>query len=150
MRKRVLVVGALLVVGLMSAATVMAGRGRFHSPERFAAKIMDHIDDALEDDAPLTDAQEKAVQDLITRTQAELQTQRSGHFAQMDKALTLFTQDKVDEKAVAELKAQHESKARAASDIVGDAVVELHDILTPKQRQVLADSVREHGKHFRD
>lgn len=149
MRKRVVGSGiVLLVVGLVSAS-VWAGHGRFHNSEHFGERILDKIEDALEDDAPLSDGQEKAIQDLIKRTQAQMHNKHQDRAAHMDKALTLFTQDEVDAKAVEGLKQEHQAAARQMSDTVSRALIELHDILTPQQRQLLANHMRERAKHWR-
>jgi len=59
-------------------------------------------------------------------------------------ALALFEADQVDPARVDALRQQGEDEHRRIAEAVSQALVEVHDVLTPEQRRILADYVRSH------
>ena len=51
--------------------------------------------------------------------------------------------------AVNALKAEHAKRAEEMGSIISDAILELHDILSPEQRRILAEHVKERREQFR-
>jgi uncharacterized membrane protein len=62
----------------------------------------------------------------------------------VDEALRLFESDTMDAASVAALRADAEARHRAVGDAIAQAITEIHDTLTPGQRQVVAAYVRTH------
>jgi hypothetical protein len=64
----------------------------------------------------------------------------------MDEALALFEAATVDPGRVATFRAQHEAEHRQVADAISQALVDVHDALTPPQRKAVADYVRAHRR----
>jgi Spy/CpxP family protein refolding chaperone len=143
MRRKLFIVTAALAAPLLIAGTVYAGRGYFHNPERWKSRFMDHLEEATEDKAPLSEQQEAAVEALFDRTAQGFLAKRDQRWGMADRALGLFAAPSIDESAVEALKRDHRAQADITSEQMLGAVRELHDILTPVQRQAVADYARD-------
>ena len=56
--------------------------------------------------------------------------------------LALFESDTVDPGRVAAFRAQREAEHQQAADAISQAITDVHDVLTPAQRKVVADWIR--------
>jgi hypothetical protein len=68
---------------------------------------------------------------------------RGGH---MDEALALFEADTIDPGRVTAFRTQREAEHRQVADAISQALVDVHDVLTPAQRKAVADYVRAHRR----
>ena len=107
--------------------------------KRFVSSM---LDDAL-DEAKVTDEQRGRIHAARDRVFAAVETQRSGRRDHLEKALALFEADQVDEQQVTALHQEAEAGRRQVTEAVHQAIVEVHGVLTPEQRKVLADHVRD-------
>ena len=148
MTRRLLKTGLLVAlaaacVGGGVALANHGGGGGWHGPQRMKARVSERIDDAL-DAARATPAQKTAVYAARDHVFATFEEGRGDHHAQMEKALSLFVQDKVDPAQIAALRAEHEARAQRIGDAVVQALYDVHDALTPAQRTLVVQWVREH------
>jgi Spy/CpxP family protein refolding chaperone len=117
--------------------------GRQHLMKRFVAAA---IDDAL-DAAKVTPEQRARIHAVRDRTLATVETHMTDRRGRMDALLTVFESDRIDLAAVQVMRAQQEDQHRRIADTVQSALLEVHDTLTPEQRRIVADWVRQHRRH---
>ena len=147
MLSRRTILGSMAVVGVGLITSVVAfayggGPGRPAVMKRFVSAM---IDDAL---APANVTAEQRTQIYAARDRAfaAVEAQRQTRGGHMDEALALFEADTVDPGRVATFRAQHEAEHRQVADAISQALVDVHDALTPPQRKAVADYVRAHRR----
>jgi len=142
-------IGAVMGLGLVSGAGALAFGGyRGHHP--IMKRVVDAvIDDAL-DEAKVTPEQRSAIHAARDRAYAAIQTHRRAHHAHLEEALALFEADRIDPGRLQALRLETEEQRRQLGDVVTQAILEAHDVLSPAQRKVVADYVRAHHRHHRD
>ena len=145
MLSRRTILGSLAVVGvgLIGVAAAFAqgmgmGHGRPAMMKRVASAI---IDEALEP-AKVTPEQRAKIYAVRDRVFASFEAQRQTRGAHMQEALALFEADTVDAGQLAAFRTQREAEHRQLGDTISQALVEVHDVLTPAQRKAVADWVR--------
>ena len=137
------VVTAGLVVG--AAAFAFAHGARHGMMKRFVSAA---IDDAL-DTAKVTAEQRPAIHAARDRVFVAFEQHRQTRRDRLADALAIFEGDQVDRARVDALRQQGEDEHRRIADAVSQALIEVHDVLTPEQRRVLAEYVRSHrGRHM--
>ena len=102
------------------------------------------LDEAL-DQASVTAEQRTAIHASRDRAFAALDAQRGDPRAHREQVLALFEADQIDAAQLQALHAQMEQRHQAVRTAISQAVVEIHDTLTPEQRRVVAAYVRTHG-----
>jgi Spy/CpxP family protein refolding chaperone len=142
MLSRRTILGSLAVVGVGLVGAVAAfGQGHHGRPAMMKRMVSAMIDEALAPANPTSDQRAKiyAVRDrMFTTMEAHRQT-RGAH---MDEALALFESDPVDPGRVAAFRAQREAEHQQMADAISQAITDVHDVLTPAQRKVVADWIR--------
>jgi Spy/CpxP family protein refolding chaperone len=144
-RRAIIGVLAVLTGGLLTGATVLAFGGpshRYGVMKRFASAT---IDDAL-DKASVTPTQRTVVYAARDRVFAAVEQHWQSRGGRMEEALRLFEADQIDLAHVAALRQAREDEHQQLADTVQQALVEVHDVLTPAQRKVVADYVRSHHR----
>jgi Spy/CpxP family protein refolding chaperone len=134
---------AMVGVGLVTAVAAFAhggGPGRPAIMKRMASAM---IDEALEP-AKVTADQRARIYAARDRAFAALEAHRQTRGAHVAEALALFEADMVDPGRLATFRAQREAEHRQVADAMSQAVVDVHDVLTPAQRKVVADWIRAH------
>ena len=133
--------GALGLVAAGGAAAYGAhGGGRHSMMKRMVAAA---IDDAL-DDAKVTADQRTAIYGARDRAFAALEQARTGHRTHLEEGLRLFEADQVDPTQVEAFHRQGDEERQRMREVIHQAIVEVHDVLTPVQRRAVADYVRAH------
>jgi Spy/CpxP family protein refolding chaperone len=143
MLSRRTILGSLAVVGvgLITAAAAFAHGGGLGRPAMMKRFVSAMIDEALAP-ANVTPEQRTQIYAARDRAFAALEAHRQTRGAHMNEALALFEADAVDPGRVATFRAQHEAEHRQVADAISQAITEVHDVLTPAQRKVVADWVR--------
>jgi Spy/CpxP family protein refolding chaperone len=134
-----------LLVGA-GAVAVGAHGGRGHLMKRFVSSM---IDDAL-DAAQLTPTQRTTIHQARDRAFAAVETHRRDRRLRMEQGLALFEGDRLDPQTVHQFVQQHEQEHRVVADAIGQALIDVHGVLTPVQRKALADYVRSHARRHVD
>jgi Spy/CpxP family protein refolding chaperone len=147
MLSRRTILGSLAVVGVGLITSVAAfahggGPGRPAVMKRFVSAM---IDDALAP-ANLTTDQRTQVYAARDRAFAAVEAHRQTRGAHMDEALALFEADTIDPGRVTAFRTQREAEHRQVADAISQALVDVHDVLTPAQRKAVADYVRAHRR----
>ena len=139
-RKILIGLGALALVIAAGAAWAQGpGRG-FMMKQMISARL----DEALAQ-ANVTPEQRTAIYASRDRAFASIETSRPDRRAQRDQVLALFEADQLDPAQLLAVDAQNQRAHDAMKTAIGQAIVEVHDTLTPEQRKIVADFVRAHG-----
>lgn len=143
--KRRTIIGMLAVLtsGVLAGATALAFGGPAHRTSVMKRFVAAAIDDALEG-ASVTPEQRAVVYGARDRVWAAVEEHRTARRPRLEEALRLFEANKVDTAQVAALRQQGEEDHRKLADTISQAILEVHDVLTPDQRRVVADYVRSH------
>ncbi len=143
-RKTLFLGGALFVTLAMIGGTVQAAR-HFGGP--METHVIGFLDTTLQKN-PLTPQQKQAIESALEQAKSQAQANKDQRKQMVDQALNLFQADKLDTAALQKLQSEH--MARMSGHLI-PVVSEVHDILTPAQRQELVaairDRIQQHGGH---
>jgi Spy/CpxP family protein refolding chaperone len=147
MQRRTVIGLAAGAVMTVAAAGVGAGALAWgHSGARAAIMrrvVTATIDEAL-DRAQVTADQRVAIHAARDRVYSVVDAERNGHRGHLEEGLRLFESDNPDPALVAAIHERAEMARQRVRTAIHEAVVEVHSILTPGQRKVVADYVRSH------
>ena len=141
----VLIGTAIAVAALVGARAYAQGPGGKHAG-MMKRMVSAALDEAL-DQAAVSAQQRTAIYASRDRAFAALEANRPDRIAQRDQVLALFEGDRLDAGQLAAVHAQMEQRHQAIRDAITQALVEIHDTLTPAQRQVVANYARTFGPH---
>lgn len=113
--------------------------------KRMATARIDSFLDDIKASNPQRAAIEAARDHVFAAFDENVATVEAGLF---DKALTLFSADKVDAAQIAAMRADHQARAGRIGDAVVQAIHDVHDALTPAQRVQVTDEIRERMARF--
>jgi Spy/CpxP family protein refolding chaperone len=145
----VLIGATIAVAALVGARAYAQGPGGMHGGMH--AGIMKRmvsaaLDEAL-DQAAVTAEQRSAIYASRDRAFAAFEANRPDRRAQRDQVLAMFEGDRLDVSQLQAVHAQMEQRHHAIRDAVAQAIVEIHDTLTPAQRQIVANYARTFKPH---
>ena len=142
MKKTVASIATVAVVGL-AALTLTAAR-HHRDPEAFLTKRID----SMLDEVKATDAQRQQILAIRDKLLADGKALRAQHAGVRQQLLAQWQADQPDAKQVHALVDGRADAAKSFADEVADAVLKVHDILTPEQRAQVAARIQEHrGQH---
>lgn len=138
----------LLVATLATAAfallTGFAGK-RMHDPERMQARMAARIDKAL-DEIHATDAQRTQILAIRDRVFDRMKG-AVGKRTVYQQFMVMWEQDKPDAKALHQAIDEAAEQRRQLGHELADAMIEVHQILTPEQRAQVAQMMKQgHGR----
>jgi Spy/CpxP family protein refolding chaperone len=119
------------------------GWGHGGSPEQHKAFMMRRLDRML-DMVKADDSQRTAIKAIAERTFAETQSLHEQHGRIHDQIATALAADPVDRASVENLRTQLVKMMDQGSQAVSKGLLDAAQILTPAQRQTLAQFLREH------
>ncbi len=131
-----------LFVGGIAYKSAHAGFGHHRKAAIVKRMISAHIDEVL-DDAKVNEGQRQRIYAVRDRlfTSFEEHHQRGG--GKLEQALSLFESDQIDTSRLGTMRGEIEAERKALADQVTQAIVEVHDTLTPQQRKVVTDHIRQ-------
>jgi periplasmic protein CpxP/Spy len=148
MRRRTLfgLIAVPVVALATGAAAITAGWAQGPGGHGMHGRIMRRmvsaaLDEAL-DQASVTPPQRAAIYASRDRAFAAVEAQHPDPRAQREQALALFEAEQIDTAQLETLHAQMEQRHQAIRTAITQAIVEIHDTLTPEQRHVVAQFVR--------
>lgn len=116
-------------------------RGKGHGP-------LGMLMDIAVKDLDLNDQQKKEVEAIKDEIKAKMETKRGDRKEDMDQMLNMFRSDNFDKSKALELMKQHDADRDEMRSFMLDETTKFHAILTPDQRNKLADKVKEfRSKH---
>jgi len=140
----VVLIGAVIGgAALVGARAWAQGSGGMHAG-MMKRMISAALDEAL-DQAAVSAEQRTAIH--ASRDGAAFETNRPDRRAQREQVLALFEGDRLDASQLQAVHAQMEQRHHTIRDAVAQAIVEIHDTLTPAQRQIVANYARTFGPH---
>jgi periplasmic protein CpxP/Spy len=119
-------------------------RGPGMHPEMMKRMISQRLDEALTQ-ASVTPEQRVAIHESRDRAFKAMEAQRPDPRSQRDQLLAAFEGDRLDVTQVQAMHAQMEQQHQAMRAAMSQAIVEIHDTLTPAQRKIVADYARAHA-----
>jgi Spy/CpxP family protein refolding chaperone len=146
-----------LIAGVLAGATMLTVAYAFaqgpggpggHGPGMHGPMMKRMISaqlDAAITQANVTAEQRTAIVAARDRAFAAMDAQRPDRRAARDRMLALFEGDRLDAAQLGALHAQTEQQHQQVRAAVAQAIVDVHDALTPAQRKIVADYVRAHG-----
>ena len=141
----VLIGAAIGVAALVGARAWAQGSGGMHAG-MMKRMISAALDEAL-DQAAVSAEQRTAIHASRDRAFAAFETNRPDRRARREQVLALFEGDRLDASQLQAVHAQMEQRHHTIHDAVAQAIVEIHDTLTPAQRQIVANYARTFGPH---
>ena len=140
------VLGVAALVGARAYAQAPGGGPGWRHAGMIKRMVSAALDEAL-DQAGVSAEQRTAIHASRDRAFATLEANRPDHAAQRDRVLALFESDQLDASQLQAVSAQMEQRREAMRGAIAQAIIEVHDTLTPAQRQAVAAYVRTHGPH---
>jgi Spy/CpxP family protein refolding chaperone len=126
------------------AADGFHGHGGHHGPGMFmGGGMMGHGLDRMLDSVNATDAQRAQIKQIAQTAAADLKAQRDARRALHDQAAALFTQPTVDANAAESLRQQMLAQHDQVSRRMMQAMLDISRVLTPEQRQQLAQKMQQ-------
>lgn len=143
-RKMLIGLGALglLLVGGAAYAMGHGGRGRMMK-HMISARIED-AEDAIE----ATPQQRVAIEQSKQTIFKALEARASGRQQTHAQVIALLTADKLDTAALYKIADQHAADIQDLAKVIVPEVQKVHDLLSPAQRQKLADLAAKHAAHL--
>lgn len=142
------VAGAVLTL-MAGGAALVAGRAFAHGPGGPHAGMMKRMVSAALDEAlaqaNVSAEQRTAIHASRDRAFAALASQWPDRRAHREQVLALFEGDRLDAAQLQAVHAQMEQQRQVMHGAIAQAIVEIHDTLTPDQRKVVAAYVRSFG-----
>ena len=140
--------GAVLTL-VAGGVALVGGRAFAHGPGGPHAGMMKRMVSAALDEA-LTQAnvsadQRTAIHASRDRAFAAITSQWPDRRAHRDQVLALFEGERLDATQLQAVHAQMEQQRQAMHAAVAQAIVEIHDTLTPEQRRIVAAYARSFG-----
>ena len=131
---RTLSLGAALAVGSLASMGALAhGHGMGGSP-KYIARMLDSVN--------ATPEQRTQVNRITEAAMADLKARREAAKSLREQQLALFTQPTVDANAVEALRKQMLAEHDLSSQRMVQAMLEVSRVLTPEQRQKLAETMK--------
>lgn len=132
--------------GLVGVGAYSYAHGGFRGPRDPAMlhRFIDFVVDEKLTEVGATEAQKQKVKEIKARLVKDGHALREGQEPLREQVLSLLEKDQVDEAQLKALvRARTEELARFAEE-AAEALVELHGVFTPEQRQQLLAQAREH------
>lgn len=140
--------GALLTL-MAGSVALLGGRAFAHGPGGPHAGMMKRMVSAALDEAlaqaNVSAEQRTAIHASRDRTFAALASQWPDRRAHREQVLALFEGDRLDAAQLQAVHAQMEQQRQAMHAAIAQAIVEIHDTLTPAQRKIVAGYARSFG-----
>jgi periplasmic protein CpxP/Spy len=148
-RRTVIGLTAGLAVSLAAGAGALAwgthAGGRHGIMKRMVSAA---LDEALEE-ARVTPEQRQRIHAARDRVFATVEQARSERHARLEEGLALFEADRPDPARVEALHQAGAGEREWMREAIHQAILEVHEVLTPAQRKAVADYVRSHRlRHF--
>jgi protein CpxP len=138
------ILSSLLVLAVLATGALTLTAFRHHGdPAHFDRFVTHRVDDVL-DDVKATDAQRQQVHAVVDKVVADGKTLHASHADVRTKLLALWQADQPDASQVHAIVDGRADAMKKFADEVADAVLQVHGILTPDQRAVVAKKIQRH------
>ena len=142
------IMAALAIVGIVSIANIAIGAGSCddkHSPGDHASRIAMH----MLDDVDASDAQRQQVQSIITAHNETLNSMRDAGKKLHQESRALLSAPTIDRTALENLRQQQIASFDRSSREMTAMLADIAEVLTPEQRQQLAEKMQKRFEHHR-
>lgn len=142
-RKMLIGMGALGLVLVGGAAYAMGHGGHGRMMKHMISARIEDAEDAIEATPQQRVAIEQSKETVFKAFEARAQGRQQTH-AQV---VALLTADKLDTAALYKIADQHAAEIQDLAKVMVPEVQKVHDLLTPLQRQKLAELAKTHAEH---
>jgi periplasmic protein CpxP/Spy len=143
-----------ILIGLGALALVIAaGAAWAHGPGRhfMMKQMITHRVAEAEDLVEATPEQRTQIDASVNKIIGILESQRQDRQNTHQQLVQLLTGDKLTTDDINAIAKQHADRIQAVVSQIAPEIVNVHDVLTPAQRQKLADKAKElHQKHMQN
>ena len=143
-RKMLIGVGVLGLVLVGGAAYAMGHGGRGRMMKHMISARIEDAEDAIEATPKQRVAIEQSKETIFKAFEARAPGRQQTH-AQV---IELLTADKLDTAALYKIADQHAADIQDMAKVIVPEVQKVHDVLTPAQRQKLAELAKKHAAHM--
>ncbi|MFL5302937.1 MAG: Spy/CpxP family protein refolding chaperone [Anaeromyxobacteraceae bacterium] len=141
----------LSTLAVLALATAALGLTAFrHGGHGDPARMQQFIDNRLSsmlDEIKATDAQRQQITAIKDKLVADHKALRASHADVKKELLAQWQADKADAAKVHAIVDDRANGMKSFADEVADALIQVHDILTPDQRAQVATKVQSHHGH---
>jgi periplasmic protein CpxP/Spy len=143
-----ILLSTLVVLGLATAALGLTAfrHGGHGDPARMQQFIDNRLSSML-DEIKATDAQRQQITAIKDKLVADHKALRASHAGVKQELLAQWQADKADAAKVHAIVDDRANGMKSFADEVADALIQVHDILTPDQRAQVAAKVQSHHMH---
>ena len=135
---------SLAIVGALLVPTAsFAGKGKHAGKGHKGKEMLDRMCEQIS----CTEAQAKDIEQVFKALHTDIKPDREAVRELRQQIATEWKSDKPDERKLASLADKIEAHERNMSDRRLEAMLELHSMLTPEQREQLADKLLKIGRH---
>lgn len=131
-----------LFVGGIAYKSAHAGWGHSRKAAIVKRMVSAHIDEVL-DDAKVNDGQRQRIYGVRDRLFSAFEEHHKRGGGSLESALSLFEADQIDANKLSGLRGEMEAERKALADQVTQGIVEIHSTLSPQQRRVVTDHIRQ-------
>jgi Spy/CpxP family protein refolding chaperone len=141
MMKGLIGLGALVAAVLGGAAVAQGAgpHGRGAMMQNMISQRITKMEDAIDATQAQRDQIEQSKQVVLNALKAQRQTHKGDHA----KLIEVLTADNLDSNALYAVAEQHKSDIDALAKVIIPEIKKVHDVLTPEQRQILAQKAKE-------
>ncbi|MFL5263584.1 MAG: Spy/CpxP family protein refolding chaperone [Anaeromyxobacteraceae bacterium] len=140
----------LSTLAVLALATAALGLTAFRHGHGDPARMQQFIDNRLSsmlDEIKATDAQRQQITAIKDKLVADHKALRASHADVKKELLAQWQADKADAAKVHAIVDDRANGMKSFADEVADALIQVHDILTPDQRAQVATKVQSHHGH---
>jgi hypothetical protein len=126
---------------------------RAHKPPKmdgakplFRHMLDERVDDGLDEIHARVDQRDK-IKAAVENAFAAVTSEMGSHEADFDRAIVVFTADRIDAAKVTELQQAHQARRQKIAGAVVQALTDIHDALDASQRKQVADFIKSHHPH---
>jgi Spy/CpxP family protein refolding chaperone len=130
---------AAVAVAALGGGAALAGRAM---PGAFMHKRMEARVEAALDAVKATPEQRQALRGARDQVFTAFREGHQARRASLERVLTIFEADKIDEAALGALRAEREAEMKKTGDAIVAAIGEAHRVLSPTQRRELVEWVK--------
>ena len=149
MKKR-FVWGAIVSL-LIIVSGVMACR--HHSGHGFDKFALEAMNKRIASELDLNESQQASLESITAEFKAKMEEMHAGSKERRIQAADMIRQDAIDRETVDQMIAEHRDKLLELADLAADRLIAFHAVLTPEQREKIADHIKSHADkkcRFRD
>jgi protein CpxP len=145
-KKKILLISLLAVILIVSVAGIgFANKFRHFREDGPLVFMMEKVTEGLN----LSDQQKKDVQQIKDEVKAKMESKKSNRESGMSDFENAFRQDNLDKATLNSIAEKRQADREEMKSFMEDELIKFHSILTPDQRNKVADKVKDMRENHR-